>query len=89
MPHQFEKRPPTIKQYTAMFELWSEQTRKNAERIKDSSECRKFLIKNSDSAPLQDLILAAVRCIYDLTGDEQFLKQVTKSIERRSDETTE
>ena len=83
MPHQFEKRPPTVKQYTDMFTLWSEQTRKNAERIKDSSECRKFLVKNADSAPLEDLLIEAVKCIYDLTGDEQFRKQVISTIEER------
>lgn len=88
MPHKFEVRPPTVKQYTDMFRLWSEQTRKNAERIKDSSECRKFLVKNADAAPIEELLAEAVRCIYDLTGDIQFFNQVNQSIERRKNETT-
>lgn len=83
MPHKFENRPPTIQQYTEAYNRWSKELMNNAERIKDSSECRKYLTKNAHSAPLEDLLIAAVNCIYDLTGDSQFRRQVIEDIERR------
>ena len=51
--------------------------------IVHSSECRKTLIKNVDAADPLDLLQEAVNCIYDLTGDRCFLKEVTEGIERR------
>ena len=88
MPHHFEKRPPTVKQYTEAYERWSEELRQNFQRIEDSSECRKYLVKNADDAPMEDLLIAAVNCIYDLTGDSQFKRQVTEAIERRRHDDT-
>lgn len=73
----------TAKQYTDTYNTWRRQLMENAERIADSSECRKTLIKNVDTADVLDLLQEAVNCIYDLTGDQCFLKQVTESIERR------
>ena len=73
----------TAKQYTDTYNTWRRQLMENAERIADSSECRKTLIKNADTADVLDLLQEAVNCIYDLTGDQCFLKQVTESIERR------
>lgn len=84
MPHYFEKRPPTVQQYTRNYQIWTEELRKNAERIADSSECRKYLIKNAESAPMDELLIRAVECIYDLTGDSQFRDQVIRQIERRT-----
>lgn len=55
--------------------------------IFESSECRKTLIKNADTADVFDLLQEAVNCIYDLTGDRCFLSSVTASIERRRNET--
>jgi hypothetical protein len=86
MPHKFEKRPPTVQQYTEAYERWSEELRKNFQRIEDSSECRKYLVKNAKTAPMVDLLKAAVNCIYDLTGDSQFRRQVIEDIERRQNE---
>ena len=86
MPHKFEKRPPTIQQYTEAYERWSEMLRKNFIRIENSSECRKYLVKNARTAPMADLLIAAVECIYDLTGDSQFRRQVIDEIERRRNE---
>lgn len=83
MPHNFENRPPTVKQYTEAYNRWSRELMNNAERIKDSSECRKYLTKNARTAQLEDLLIAAVNCIYDLTGDSQFRRQVIEDIERR------
>lgn len=73
----------TTKQYTDNYNRWTESLRKSAEMLTASSECRKVLIKNIDSADPLDLLQEAVNCIYDLTGDKCFLKEVTQAIERR------
>ena len=73
----------TAKQYTETYVEYRRMLRENAERISHSTECRKTLIKNADTADVLDLLQEAVNCIYDLTGDECFLKSVTNSIERR------
>ena len=86
MPHKFEKRPPTIQQYTEAYNRWSRESIENFRRIEDSSECRKYLVKNAESAPMDELLIAAVNCIYDLTGDSQFRRQVIEEIERRKNE---
>lgn len=78
----------TAKQYTDTYNTWKRQLLENADRITHSSECRKYLIKNADTADILDLLQEAVNCIYDLTGDKCFLKEVTASIERRRNDTT-
>lgn len=55
----------------------------NNENIERSTECRKLLIKNAATADPFDLLQEVVNCIYDLTGDKCFLKEVTEAIERR------
>lgn len=76
---------PTIKQYTENYDRWTAQLRENARRIEDSSVCRVYLTKNTATAPWDELLKAAVTCIYDLTGDSQFRDQVIKQIERRTE----
>ena len=73
----------TTKQYTDTYNAWKQMLRDYNENIEKSTECRKTLIKNADTADVLDLLQEAVNCIYDLTGDQCFLKQVTESIERR------
>ena len=73
----------TAKQYTDNYNRWSESLRKSAEMMTRSSECRKTLIKNIDTADSLDLLQVAANCIYDLTGDQCFLKEVTEGIKRR------
>lgn len=73
----------TAKQYTDTYNTWKRQLLENADRIVHSSECRKYLIKNTDTGDLLDLLQEAVNCIYDLTGDKCFLNQVTEAIEGR------
>lgn len=46
--------------------------REEARRIKDSSEARKFIIKNLGKKDPLELLEVACRCIYDLTGDTLF-----------------
>ena len=73
----------TAKQYTETYVRYRQMLRDYNENIEKSSECRKTLIKNADTADPLDLLQEAVNCIYDLTGDQCFLKQVTDAIERR------
>lgn len=73
----------TAQKYTETYNLWTEQLQENAERIIRSSEARKYLIKNSAEAPLEDLLLEAVKCISDLTGDTILTKTVIRNLERR------
>lgn len=73
----------TVKQYNEAYARYQKILRDYNEKIEHSSECRKTLIKNADTADVLDLLQEAVNCIYDLTGDTVFLKTVTRSIERR------
>jgi hypothetical protein len=73
----------TAQKYTETYNLWKAQLQDGADKIVRSSEARKYLIKNSDSAPLEDLLIVAVKCIADLTGDTVFQKEVIRNIERR------
>lgn len=65
--------------------VYNNNVKMNVEIMINSSECRKYLIKNAASAPWDELLKAAVTCIYDLTGDSQFRDQVIKQIERRTE----
>ena len=73
----------TAKQYTDSYNRYTQMLREYNENIERSTECRKYLIKNTSSADPFDLLQEAVNCIYDLTGDKCFLKEVTEAIERR------
>ena len=73
----------TAKQYTDTYNDYRKMLHDYNENIEKSSECRKTLIKNAETADPLDLLQEAVNCIYDLTGDRCFLKQVTEAIERR------
>lgn len=78
----------TAKQYTDTYNDYRKMLRDYNDKIEKSSECRKTLIKNVESADLLDLLQEAVNCIYDLTGDRCFLKEVTESIKRRRHDPT-
>lgn len=72
-----------IRTYTKTYELFRDICEDEQERIKDSSECRKFVLKNIKSADYQTLIKAMATCIYGLTGDSLFRDQVYQELERR------
>ena len=72
-----------IRTYTKTYALFRENCENEKERIKDSSECRKYVLKNIKSADYQTLIKKMANCIYDLTGDSLFRDQVNKELERR------
>ncbi len=73
----------TAKQYTDSYNRYTRMLREYNENIERSTECRKMLIKNAATADPFNLLQEAVNCIYDLTGDKCFLKEVTEAIERR------
>ena len=75
----------TAQKYTDTYNLWKAQLRENAEILTQSSECRKYLIKNTDTEDPLELLQVAVTCIYDMTGDQCFLKEVTQAIGRRKE----
>ena len=72
-----------IRTYTKTYALFRDICEDEQERIKDSSECRKYVLKNIKSADYQTLIKKMANCIYDLTGDSLFRDQVNKELERR------
>lgn len=79
----------TAKQYTDTYERYTQYLRENAEKIVKSSETRKYLMKNTATAPWEELLMAAVECISDLTGDTILPKHVAEQIERRQHEATQ
>ena len=79
----------TPKQYTDTYIQYRAMLRDYSDKLFKSSEIRKTLIKNAATADPFDLLQEAVNCIYDLTGDKCFLKEVTEAIERRRENATE
>lgn len=73
----------TAKQYTDTYNRYTKMLRDYNDKIEKSSECRKTLIKNTATADPLDLLQEAVECIYHLTGDRCFYKEVTEAIEGR------
>ena len=76
---------PTIKQYTDSYVRWGEMLRQNAERIADSSDARAWLNKNVGKTDPIECLEVALRCIYDLTGDETILINAQKIEEAKKD----
>ena len=75
-----------IRTYTKTYALFRDICEDEQERIKDSSECRKFVLKNINKADHCKIIKALVTCIYDLTGDSLFRDQIYQELERRQNE---
>lgn len=76
----------TPKQYTDTYIQYRRMLRDYSDKLFKSSETRKTLIKNAATEDPLNLLQEAVNCIYDLTGDKCFLKEVTEAIERRREE---
>ena len=72
-----------IRTYTKTYARFRDICEDEQERIKDSSECRKYVLKNIKSEDYQTLIKKMANCIYGLTGDSLFRDQVSKELERR------
>ena len=76
---------PTIKQYTDNYVRWREMLRQNAKRIADSSVARAWLNKNVGRTDPVECLEMALRCLYDLTGDETMVINAQKIEEARHD----
>lgn len=74
------KRRASLSELVATHEQRKQSLREEARRIKDSSEARKFLIKNIGKKDPYELLAVACRCIYDLTGDTYFDKYTSEMI---------
>lgn len=74
------KRRVSLSELVATHEQRKRSLREEARRIKDSSEARKFLIKNIGKKDPYELLAVACRCIYDLTGDTYFDKHTSEMI---------
>ena len=59
-------------------ETCREMLQNEAKRIADSTEARVWLNKNVGSAPAEECLKVALRCIYDLTGDHAMLSDIKK-----------
>lgn len=68
--------------------VYNDNVKKNVEIMFDSSECRKYLMKNAETADLFEMLIETVKCISNLTGDVAFSKQVIEKLERRRHDTT-
>lgn len=77
------RRTMTMTDLAENYENWKQMQRKEAKRIKDSSEARKFIIMNLDKKDPLELLGVACRCIYDLTGDTYFETFTRETIEGR------
>lgn len=74
------KRRASLSELVATHEQRKQSLREEAKRIKDSSEARKYLIKNIGKKDPYELLAVACRCIYDLTGDTYFDKHTSEMI---------
>lgn len=74
------KRRASLSELVATHEQRKQSLREEAKRIKDSSEARKYLIKNIGKKEPYELLAVACRCIYDLTGDTYFEKVTRETI---------
>jgi hypothetical protein len=72
-----------IREFTKTYAVFRDLNEAEAERIKNSSECRKYILKNINTASPENLLKAMATCIYDLTGDSVFRDQVYEGINRR------
>lgn len=68
----------TIAQYERTYENWRTMLKNEQDRIVNSSEARKKLMKGIGSEPTDELLKIAVSCIADLTGDEILRKKVNE-----------
>ena len=76
---------PTIKEYTDNYVRWCEMLKAEAKRIADSSVARAWLNKNVGKTDPIECLEVALRCIYDLTGDETMVINAQKIEEARHD----
>lgn len=64
--------------------VYNDTVQKNFEIMSKSSDCRAYFNKYAASANYKDLLLMAINCIADLTGDEVFRTKNLKTINERN-----
>lgn len=74
----------TAKQYTDTYNQYRKMLREYSEIIFKSDEYRKTLTLHVRDYSDRELLITAVECIYSMTGDECFKKEVIDVIKRRS-----
>lgn len=65
--------------------VYNDTVQKNFEIMSKSSDCRIYFNKNAATASYKELLLAAINCIADLTGDEVFRTRNIQTISERED----
>lgn len=73
----------TVEDLVKNFEHYKKALQDEAFRIQASSETRKLLMKNIKTGDPLDLLEAACKCIYELTGDIVFEDSIKRAIEER------
>ena len=75
----------TASQYNKIYDQHCQFLRAEAKRIADSSVTRAWLNKNVGRTDPAECLEMALRCLYDLTGDETMLINAQKIQEARHD----
>lgn len=65
----------TPSQYTRIYEKHCQVLHDEAERIKNSTTARAWLMKNVGESDPIECLRVALECIYDLTGDQVLRKK--------------
>ena len=71
-------------QYNKIYDQHCQVLKAEAKRIADSSDARTWLNKNVGKTESVECLEVALRCIYDLTGDETMLMNAQKIQEARA-----
>ena len=74
------KRVISMNELVENYERYKKVQRDDAENIRESSEARKYIIKNLGKADPIDIIAVACSCIADLTKDKHFEKVTRETI---------
>ena len=72
-------------QYNKIYDQHRQVLKAEAKRIADSSVARAWLNKNVGKTDPVECLEVALRCLYDLTGDETMLINAQKIEEARHD----
>ena len=72
-------------QYNKIYDQHRQVLKAEAKRIADSSDARAWLNKNVGKTDPVECLEVALRCIYDLTGDETMLINAQKIEEAKND----
>ena len=71
-------------QYNKIYDQHRQVLKAEAKRIADSSDARAWLNKNVGKTDSVECLEVALKCLYDLTGDETMLMNAQKIQEARA-----